>query len=90
MQGDNDEFRRMKEMTERAFLEKTPEDEAFEELEKAQGWRKRQITTLGEAEEAFLAWVKHSHYAAHFDIERMAFCAGWAAAMRQRWKEHND
>jgi len=25
---------------------KTPEDEAFEELEKAQGWRKRQIENL--------------------------------------------
>jgi len=25
---------------------KTPEDEAFEEIEKAQGWRKRQIENL--------------------------------------------
>ena len=45
---------------------------------------------LSESEAAFLEWVKQSHYAAHFHIERKAFCAGWAAAMRQRWRERND
>ena len=31
---------------------KTPEDEAFEEMEKAQGWRKRQIE-MKQANDAF-------------------------------------
>ena len=90
MQDDKDEFKSMKEMTERAFLEKTPEDEAFDEIEKAQGWRKRQIAMLNDSEEAFMAWSEHSHHPQHFHIERKAFCAGWAAAMQQRWKEIND
>ena len=65
----NDEFKSMKEMTERAFaaLEEMPECEKF-----------------------FLEWAAHSHHPQHFHIERKAFCAGWAAAMRQRWKEQND
>jgi hypothetical protein len=65
----DEEFKSMKEMTERAFA-------AFD--------------GMSECERFFLEFVAHSHHSQHFHIERKAFCAGWAAAMRQRWKEQND
>lgn len=61
---------------------KTPEDEAFEEMEKAQGWRKRQIEENISIDDAFNDWA-HSHRPEQFWVERKAFHAGWVAAMRR-------
>lgn len=86
----SDDFKTMKELTDRVF--KTPEDEEFERIEREQalGWRKRQIEVVKSAEDAFLDWAEHSHHPQHFHLERNAFIAGWNAAMKQRWSEQND
>jgi hypothetical protein len=82
----SDEFKTMKELTDRVF--KSAEDEEFERIEREQslGLHKRPQS----AEEAFMAWVEHSHHPQHFHIERNAFIAGWDAAMKKRWREQND
>jgi hypothetical protein len=85
------DFKTMKEITERVF--KTPEDEEFEriqiEMEQRgeQGLRKR---TLETAEEAFSAWDRVSHQPNQHELQKQAFNAGWDAAMKKRWSEQND
>jgi cytidylate kinase len=89
-----DDFKTMKEITEKVF--KTPEDEEFErimiEMEQrdAQGWRKRQVEALKTAEEAFAAWEGVKHEPNQHDVQKQAFKAGWDAAMKSRWSEKND
>ena len=89
-----EDFKTMKEITEKVF--KTPEDEEFEritiEMEQrdAQGWRKRQVEALKTAEEAFAAWEGVKHEPNQHDVQKQAFKAGWAAAMKSRWSEKND
>ena len=85
-----DDFKTMKEMTERVF--KTAEDEEFERIEReqAEGWRKRQIESAKTAEEAFVLWDGVSHHPSQHELQKQAFKAGWTAAMKQRWSEQND
>jgi hypothetical protein len=86
-----DDFKTMKEITQRVF--KTPEDEEFEriqiEMEQRgeQGLRKRAYET---AEEAFAAWDRVSHQPNQHELQKQAFNAGWDAAMKKRWSEQND
>jgi hypothetical protein len=69
---------------------KTPEDEAFDEIEKAQGWRKRQIMSLRTNIESFDEW-DHSHRPEQYWVERRAYLAGFEAGRRfERTKELND
>ena len=86
----SEEFKTMKEMTERVF--KTAEDEEFERIEREQseGWRKRQIESAKTAEEAFALWDGVSHQPNQHELQKQAFKAGWTAAMKQRWSEKND
>jgi hypothetical protein len=86
----SEEFKTMKEMTERVF--KTAEDEEFERIEReqAEGWRKRQIESAKTAEEAFVLWDGVSHHPSQHELQKQAFKAGWTAAMKQRWSEKND
>jgi hypothetical protein len=85
-----DDFKTMKEMTQRVF--KTAEDEEFERIEReqAEGWRKRQIESAKTAEEAFVLWDGVSHHPSQHELQKQAFKAGWTAAMKQRWSEKND
>jgi hypothetical protein len=62
---------------------KTPEDEAFDDIHKAQGWRKRQIEENISIEDAFNDW-DHSHRPEQYHVQRQAFHAGWVAAMRRK------
>lgn len=86
----SDDFKTMKEMTQRVF--KTAEDEEFERIEReqAEGWRKRQIENAKTAEEAFTLWDGVSHHPSQHELQKQAFKAGWTAAMKQRWNEKND
>ena len=86
----SEEFKTMKEMTERVF--KSAEDEEFERIEREQAlsWRKRQIENAKTAEEAFAAWEGVSHHPSQHELQKQAFKAGWTAAMKQRWSEKND
>ena len=74
---------------------KTPEDEAFDEIERKQrdadGWRKRQILTMHTNVESFDDW-DHSHRPEVYFVERRAFLAGFDAGSRnERLKrELND
>jgi predicted metal-dependent HD superfamily phosphohydrolase len=74
---------------------KTPEDEAFEDIERknreAQGWRKRQIASLRTKVESFDEW-EHSHRPEQYWVERRAYLAGFEAGVRnERMKrETND
>ena len=62
---------------------KTPEDEAFDFVERARGWRKRQIEENVSIDDAFNDW-RHSHRPEEAGLERRAFHAGWVAAMRKK------
>ena len=73
---------------------KTPEDEAFEDMERtqrdAQGWRKRHIASLRTKVESFDEW-EHSHRPEQYWVERRAYLAGCEAGERnERMKEKND
>ena len=74
---------------------KTPEDEAFDEIERkqreAEGWRKRQILSLRTNVESFDDWG-HSHRPEQYWVERRAYLAGFEAGARnERLKrECND
>jgi hypothetical protein len=77
-------------------LQKTPEDEEFERIEReqkgreAEGWRKRQILTLRTSFESFDEW-EHSHRPEQYFVERRAYLAGFEAGRRyERLKETND
>ena len=69
----------------------SPEDEEFERIDKAQGWRKRQIVSLKTSVESFSEWG-HSHRPEQYDVERRAYLAGFEAGSRnERLKgEVND
>lgn len=54
---------------------KTPEDEAFDEIDSRQRSKN--------AERAFDEW-NHSHRPEQFFLERKAFLAGWEAAMKEK------
>jgi len=89
-----DDFKTMKEITQRVF--KTPEDEEFERIQiemeqrDGQGWRKRQIENAKTAEEAFAAWEGTKHAPNQYDLQKQAFKAGWSAAMKSQRSEQND
>jgi hypothetical protein len=84
-----DEFKSMKEITQKVF--KSEEDEEFERIAReAEGWRKRQIESAKTAEGAFAMWGGVSAHPNNYDVQRQAFKAGWEAAMKQRWGETND
>ena len=77
-------------------LQKTPEDEEFERIEReqqnrnAEGWRKRQILTMRPSFESFDEW-EHSHRPEQYWVERRAYLAGFEAGRRyERLKETND
>jgi hypothetical protein len=77
------------------MIEKTPEDEAFEEIarrQEAEGWRKRQISRVKSFEDAFADYMAvPSVRAAGEEEVRRHFQAGWVAAVRNEWaKEKND
>ena len=78
------EFQRINALVDRVFKPKDPEDEAFEELNKALMWRKRQISAANGPESAFQEWSGRSHTPQQADVERSAFMAGWRAAMGQQ------
>jgi hypothetical protein len=69
----------------------SPEDEEFERIEKAQGWRKRQIVSLKTSVESFDEW-EHSHRPEQYDVERRAYLAGFEAGSRNERlkKDAND
>ena len=69
----------------------SPEDEEFERIEKAQGWRKRQIVSLKTNVESFDEW-EHSHRPEQYDVERRAYLAGFEAGSRNERlkKDTND
>ena len=69
----------------------SPEDEEFERIEKAQGWRKRQIVSLKTSVESFDEWG-HSHRPEQYDVERRAYLAGFEAGSRNERlkKDAND
>jgi hypothetical protein len=67
------EFQRINELVDRVF--KSDKDTL---------WRKRQISALDGAEEAFRDWVGRSHSPQQAEVERSAFLAGWRAAMEQQ------
>lgn len=77
------------------WINKTPEDEAFEEIERKQneseGWRKRQIMAMKTNIESFDEW-DHSHRPEQYWVERRAYLAGFdAGARNERLKrECND
>jgi len=74
---------------------KTPEDEAFDEIERkqkdAEGWRKRQILAMRTNIESFDEW-DHSHRPEQYWVERRAYLAGFDAGARYERlkKETND
>lgn len=76
-------------------INKTPEDEAFDEIERrqrdAEGWRKRQIVSLRTNIESFDEWG-HSHRPQEYWVERRAYLAGFDAGSRNERlrKELND
>jgi hypothetical protein len=73
-------------------LNKTPEDEEFERIEREQamGWRKRQVLNLRTSVESFDDW-EHSHRPEQYFVERRAYLAGFEAGRRyQQMKEIND
>ena len=78
------------------MIEKTPEDEAFEEIERrqeAEGWRKRQVMRVKSFEDAFGDYISNpgAPRSATNDEVRRHFNAGWVAAIRNEWaKERND
>lgn len=78
------------------MIEKTPEDEAFEEIErrqKSEGWRKRQVSRVNSFEDAFndyLCDMRAPRTASDAEVRRH-FQAGWVAGIRNEWaKERND
>lgn len=74
------------------MTQKTPMDEAFEELERQIKERERASTRreIKSVEDAFADW-DHSHRPDQYFIEQRAFKAGWVAAIRNEWaKERND
>ena len=75
----------------RMVVTATPEDEEFERIERAQGWRKRQIVALKTNVELFDEW-EHSHRPEQYDVERRAYLAGFDAGSRNERlrKELND
>jgi hypothetical protein len=76
-------------------INKTPEDEAFDEVERkqrdAEGWRKRQIVSMKTSVESFDEWG-HSHRPQEYWVERRAYLAGFDAGARNERlrKELND
>ena len=79
------------------MIEKTPEDEAFEEIERkqkeAEGWRKRQILRVKSFEDAFNDYLDNmgAPRTAGNEEVRRHFNAGWVAGIRNEWlKERND
>ena len=73
---------------------KTPEDEAFEEIERrqeAEGWRKRQVMATRTNIESFDEW-DHSHRPEQYWVERRAYLAGFEAGVKQERlkRETND
>ena len=81
------------------MTEKTPEDEAFEEIERkqreaqAEGWRKRQVMKVKSFEDAFSDYLDNmgSPRTAGNEEVRRHFNAGWVAGIRNEWaKERND
>jgi hypothetical protein len=74
------------------MIEKSPLDEAFEELERklkeqSEPSRHREIKSV---DDAFSDW-DHSHRPQEYDLELRAFRAGWIAGIRNEWaKERND
>ena len=73
-------------------LQKTPEDEEFERIEREQamGWRKRQVLNLRTSVESFDDW-EHSHRPEQYWVERRAYLAGFEDGRRyERLKETND
>ncbi len=78
-----------------SMIEKTPEDEAFEEImrrQEAEGWRKRQVVRVKSFEDAFADYMEAPGARAASDEEvRRHFQAGWVAGIRNEWaKERND
>lgn len=79
------------------MIEKTPEDEAFEEIERkqkeAEGWRKRQVVRMMSFEDAFNDYLDNigaPRVASNEEVRRH-FNAGWVAGIRNEWlKERND
>ena len=71
------------------MTERSPEDEAFDEIERRQAPAVRP-SRLRTGEEAFAEW-DHSHRPSEHWIERKAFLAGWAAGVRNEFqRERND
>ncbi len=74
------------------MTEKSPIDEAFDDLERQIKLResmgkRREIKSV---EDAFADW-DHSHRPDEYSLEQRAFKAGWVAAIRNEWaKERND
>ena len=84
-----DEFKSMKEITQKVF--KSEEDEEFERIAgEAEGWRKRQIESAKTAEGAFAMWGGVSAHPNNYDLQKQAFEAGWNAAMKSQRSEQND
>lgn len=75
------------------MIEKTPEDEAFEEIERRQGatgWRKAQIARLISVDDAFLDYCDEQNMEPTSERRRF-FQAGWVSGVRNEWrKERND
>ena len=73
----------------------TPEDEAFDEIERkqreAEGWRKRQTVSAKTNVESFDEWG-HSHRPQEYWLERRAYLAGFDAGTRSERlrKDLND
>lgn len=73
-----------------SMIERSSEDEAFEEIERRQATPVRPSSRLRTADEAFAEW-NHSHRPSEHWIERKAFLAGWAAGVRNEFqRERND
>jgi hypothetical protein len=72
------------------MIERTPEDEAFEEIERKQLLALRALARSRTAQESFDEW-EHSHRPEQYFVERRAFMAGFEAGRRyERLKETND
>lgn len=73
------------------MIERSPEDEAFDEIERKQLLAVRTLARSRTAHESFDEWG-HSHRPEQYNVERRAYLAGFDAGSRNERlkKESND
>ena len=74
-----------------SMIERSPEDEAFDEIERKQLLAVRTLARSRTAHESFDEWG-HSHRPEQYNVERRAYLAGFEAGSRNERlkKESND